>query len=267
VARALGTNAPEDANLPRRADLPNEPTTASPVRMPDPDADLLPDVPGLEAADPGSVSPGAAGAGLDASTAARANIPIGPNTSATEDAAVAELFDQLTGGIVGGIDKTGAAAPDSLAISADVNPDQVTAAPVGESTAPADIAGLDATPAGEQSSAASNPDVFEMTAAERAALEAPLPATDDPLDAQSPIDELPPEPAAADQIATPASEDEEPAPIFQYERVPFYVRMLEWINAPFDALPDGARDAIGKVAVMTLVNAVAILIYVLFFRH
>ena len=106
-----------------------------------------------------------------------------------------------------------------------------------------------------------------MTAAERAALEAPLPATDDPLEAQSPPDEFPPESPLAHQSAELAAEGEEPAPIFQYERVPLFVRLLEWINAPFDALPDSARDAIGKVAVMTLVNAVAILIYVLFFRH
>ena len=45
------------------------------------------------------------------------------------------------------------------------------------------------------------------------------------------------------------------------------MRVLEWINAPLDSLPDDARDAIGKVAVMTLVNAVAILVYVMFFRH
>jgi hypothetical protein len=271
VARALEAKTPQVEGGPPQADLTNQSPAGSPARPVDPDADLLPDVPGLEPADPGPASARSAGAGLEASTLPRANIPVGPNTSATEDAAVAELFDQLTGGIGSGIDGAGAAAPDSLAGAGDAVPAGATPPERDDPEAPADASRLEAvsssTPIGERSYAAANPDVFEMTAAERAALEAPLPATDDLLDAPSPIDELPPEPAPADQTATPASEGEEPAPIFQYERVPFYVRMLEWVNAPFDALPDGARDAIGKVAVMTLVNAVAILIYVLFFRH
>jgi hypothetical protein len=47
---------------------------------------------------------------------------------------------------------------------------------------------------------------------------------------------------------------------------PALVRMLEWVNAPFASLPDGARDTIGKIAILTLFNSVAVLAYVLLFR-
>jgi len=40
------------------------------------------------------------------------------------------------------------------------------------------------------------------------------------------------------------------------------VRVLQWINRPFDACPVTLRDALGKAGVATLVNAAAILLYV-----
>jgi hypothetical protein len=49
-------------------------------------------------------------------------------------------------------------------------------------------------------------------------------------------------------------------------REPFLVRLLEWINAPFAALSDNARDTIGKLAILTFFNALAVLLYVLMFR-
>ena len=49
--------------------------------------------------------------------------------------------------------------------------------------------------------------------------------------------------------------------------LPFYLRPLVWLNAPMDALPEAAREAIGKVALLTLFNAVAVMIYVLVFRR
>jgi hypothetical protein len=42
---------------------------------------------------------------------------------------------------------------------------------------------------------------------------------------------------------------------------------LESVNAPLIPLPDAVRDALGKVAILTLVNATAVLLYVLFFRR
>jgi hypothetical protein len=49
--------------------------------------------------------------------------------------------------------------------------------------------------------------------------------------------------------------------------LPFYLLPLEWLNAPLDALPDSTRELVGKVAIVTLLNAVAVLAYVFLFRH
>jgi hypothetical protein len=49
-------------------------------------------------------------------------------------------------------------------------------------------------------------------------------------------------------------------------RVPLLVRVLEWMNAPLAGLSESARAALGKVAIMTSVNAAAVLVYVLVFR-
>lgn len=48
--------------------------------------------------------------------------------------------------------------------------------------------------------------------------------------------------------------------------VPVPLRVLAWISSPLEACPDHVREAIGKVAIVTVVNAVAILAYALFFR-
>lgn len=48
--------------------------------------------------------------------------------------------------------------------------------------------------------------------------------------------------------------------------VPVSLRVLAWISSPLEACPDHVREAIGKVAIVTVVNAVAILAYALFFR-
>jgi hypothetical protein len=51
------------------------------------------------------------------------------------------------------------------------------------------------------------------------------------------------------------------------DSLPLYLKPLEWLNAPLDALPEGWRDALGKVAIITLVNAIAVLLYVALFRN
>lgn len=51
------------------------------------------------------------------------------------------------------------------------------------------------------------------------------------------------------------------------DSLPFYLKPLEWLNAPLAGSPDYFRDAIGKIAILTLVNAAAILIYVRFIRR
>ena len=69
--------------------------------------------------------------------------------------------------------------------------------------------------------------------------------------------------AAASQAAaaTPAAEPADDAPL------PFYLRPLEWLNAPLAVLPPTMRDLIGKAAILTLLNAASILAYVMFVRR
>lgn len=49
--------------------------------------------------------------------------------------------------------------------------------------------------------------------------------------------------------------------------LPIYVRALELFNAPFAALPTGLREFLGKVAILTMFNSIAVLVYVLIFRR
>jgi hypothetical protein len=49
--------------------------------------------------------------------------------------------------------------------------------------------------------------------------------------------------------------------------LPLVLKPLEWINAPLDAFPNRVREAIGKIAILTMMNAVAVLTYVLIFRR
>ena len=39
------------------------------------------------------------------------------------------------------------------------------------------------------------------------------------------------------------------------------------LNAPLSFVPDALRDTLGKVAIVTLVNSIAVLIYVVLVRH
>ena len=48
--------------------------------------------------------------------------------------------------------------------------------------------------------------------------------------------------------------------------LPIYLMPLVWINAPLDAYPMMLRQLLGRVGLVTLVNALAVLTYVLFFR-
>jgi hypothetical protein len=51
------------------------------------------------------------------------------------------------------------------------------------------------------------------------------------------------------------------------DRLPIYLRPLEWINAPLEYFPDTVREAFGKIAILTLFNSLAVLLYVLIFRR
>jgi len=48
--------------------------------------------------------------------------------------------------------------------------------------------------------------------------------------------------------------------------LPIYFRVLEWVNRPLTHCSDQTRDLVGKIAILTTVNAAAILAYVIIFR-
>ena len=145
---------------------------------------------------------------------------------------------------------------DRLLAEAD-NPREVPAerpAPVKPVVAPAPVTVVTETPAAPpaENLPAAAPDEEEegaTTAAERSALQ--IPET-----VEAPVQE--------EALFT---EEETSASIADDGALPFYLKPLEWLNAPLEALPEGIRDAVGKIALLTLFNAVAVLIYVLMFRR
>jgi hypothetical protein len=50
------------------------------------------------------------------------------------------------------------------------------------------------------------------------------------------------------------------------DQVPSFLLPLVWLSAPLAAAPKWVRDLIGQLAIMTTLNAVAVLIYVFVFR-
>ena len=78
----------------------------------------------------------------------------------------------------------------------------------------------------------------------------------DALALSDPADELP-GPGELQALAGPI-EDDRP--------LPAYLKPLEWMNAPLEMLPPTLRDVLGQIAILTLVNAIAVLIYVFVFR-
>ena len=101
-------------------------------------------------------------------------------------------------------------------------------------------------------------DVAETSAAERAGLNAPVSgaggsaATGAPAAAAA---------AIKGQAAGAVVDATDDGPL------PLYLKPLEWINAPLEACPSALRDFIGKAAIITLVNAAAVLLYVMLFRR
>jgi hypothetical protein len=47
---------------------------------------------------------------------------------------------------------------------------------------------------------------------------------------------------------------------------PFYIKILEWLNSPLRSSSDTVRHALGRAAIVTLVNSVLVIGYVLIFR-
>lgn len=87
-----------------------------------------------------------------------------------------------------------------------------------------------------------------------AAAEAASPAASDAPDA-TPVSL----PTVLDEALASAQAEE--------DSLPFYLRPLQWLNAPFAGLSEETRLALGKIAIITFFNALAVLVYVMFFRH
>jgi hypothetical protein len=49
--------------------------------------------------------------------------------------------------------------------------------------------------------------------------------------------------------------------------IPFYLKPLAWLSSPLDYCPEEFRELAGKVAIVTMVNAIAVLGYVIMFRR
>ncbi len=137
--------------------------------------------------------------------------------------------------------------------------DQVPAvlAQLGETPAP-----IDAAPDAAPTPAAEVPPLENvMSSAEREALSLSN------LEAATAAAEQEDAAAAAVAAATTEAKTETAELLAASGRPNLAVRILELMNAPLSFIPDGVRDMLGKAAIVTLVNALAVLIYVALVRH
>jgi hypothetical protein len=49
--------------------------------------------------------------------------------------------------------------------------------------------------------------------------------------------------------------------------LPIVLKPLAWLSAPLDRFPDEVRETLGKIAILTIVNALAVFAYVMMLRH
>jgi len=71
---------------------------------------------------------------------------------------------------------------------------------------------------------------------------------------------------AQDLALQARADDQCPEPIAERTPSPLLIKPLEILNAPMALLPAPVRDAIGKIAILTLFNSIAVILYVLLFR-
>jgi hypothetical protein len=139
-----------------------------------------------------------------------------------------------------------------------------------------------ATPAGmaQAVEAAAMPQSVTQDAPPSAGFSAPEEKLVDAAAAQiAAIMDVPPAPADAAAIPPSAIADAAerqalseplivPAPsASSSNRLWLLVKILEWINSPMLLFSDAAREAIGKVAILTTFNAAAVILYVMVFRR
>ena len=136
----------------------------------------------------------------------------------------------------------------------------VPAAPPVRAEARAEAETVAAAAAVEQSLASQTPGLLaELEEEERLAKAAQTALAAPAGDAATASDDSGADPS--DDLAAVLDGDDDAASL------PIYLKPLAWINAPLDACSDSVRQAIGKVAIITLVNAVAVFLYVLIFRR
>jgi hypothetical protein len=141
--------------------------------------------------------------------------------------------------------------PASSNLADNVHPDDVLAAIIGE---PGELGKLqDFTPA---------PPPPAALLAAHAALAPPVDAGTSAAE-RAGLAKIDP---AADGLPGPGELAALTGPIEDDAPLPVYLKPLEWMSAPLDLLPSTARDVLGQVAILTLVNAIAVLIYVFVFR-
>ena len=272
-----------EADVEKSASLP----AVAPGRLTDDDlADLIP----VDAG--GDLPPAAAGAAPIAPAAPAMPPPISVSavtpTAAKTTAAAASapavqneldaLFDQLSSQQIPG-------TPASSAPAAEATPaDEPAAMGVAPTAAPQEAVAPAATPFATEPVAPATSSLDEELvrtakqllgddlagAGATAGPSAPTvaPAHDDDLEAaaakalgaavNADLDEA--TPVAPAELPDASDLDADPPPL------PIYLRPLAWMNAPFEALPDRVRETLGKVALVTLFNAIAVLVYVLVFR-
>lgn len=113
-------------------------------------------------------------------------------------------------------------------------------------------------------------DIDEMLAAEHAALLAPVEAAaaENETIADSVADV--PAPAALAEAAEEPASAPEPTAVSsdaEAESLPVWLAPLEWLNAPLADCANIWRELIGKVAILTAINALAVIAYVTFIRR
>lgn len=89
----------------------------------------------------------------------------------------------------------------------------------------------------------------------------PTPVTEVHAAAHAPASE----PDSRADIKARFDHNEPPAPI-RHDPPDIIVKPLQWMNLPFSSLPDSVRDTLGQIGIITIINALAVLIYVIFFK-
>lgn len=179
---------------------------------------------------------------------ANIDLPAQPAAPAEQEPSLDQLFDQFDGPQPPPSDAPAASIEESITQRAQDLIEQARLE-AGQQ--------VELDPASTEPSAAADL-AAEMEADEQAHLAAMLRINTVAPQATALIDEAQVEAAAAEQQADPSA-IEQPTPLV--------VRLLEWINSPLANLSERARQAVGKVALVTTVNALAVLLYVLIFRR